>query len=410
MRILIQPFSEKSIGDFLEEALKGDHGDFESFQASVAFAKRSGVQHIQDKLKEFTGKGKAARIVVGVDLEGTTIEGLEALLSALGETGELLVNHDESAFTTFHPKIYFFESPDKAILIVGSGNLTQGGLFSNDEGFTITELNPSDADDMAVINQYKEDFGKWCDEGSETVRRVDESFIEAMKDAGYIKSEELVLPDAAEDDEETEGPEETGGDEEETGKKIRLFGRIKGRRRPPRKKIKKKVMPKTKPAKLTDLSLDEPGSPSTGFVMTLMRTDVGTGQTTVGTSRRSPEVFIPLGARNFDPEFWGWDDEFTEDPERIGKFDRMGVQMRIGGEVINVNMMTWPVKHDFRLRSEELRSAGEIGDLIKIEKIEGSGSFDYYVEIIPKGSSDYDIYLAVCTNKTPNSQRVWGYY
>jgi len=405
MRILVQPFSDKSMGDFIEEALSGDHGEFVSFQASVAFAKRSGVQHIENKLKEFIGKGKSARIVVGVDLGGTTSEGLEALLDALGESGELLVNHDESAFTTFHPKIYFFEGSEKSILIVGSGNLTQGGLYSNDEGFAIMELDPSDPDDLAVIDQYKEVFGKWCDEDSETVRRIDKDFIETLIDAGYVPSEALVPEDT---DELAEANAEEGDEEEEAEEKKRLFGRMKGRRRPPMKKVKKvKIKPKKKPI---DPLSDEPPEPSTGFVMTLMRTDVGTGQTTPGASRRSPEIFIPLKARNTDPEFWGWNDKFTEDPDRSGKFDRMGVRMRIGGEVVNVNMMTWPVKHDFRLRSETLRSAGEIGDLIKIEKIEGSASFDYYVEIIPQRSSDYDTYLDICTNKTPNSERKWGYY
>lgn len=402
MQILVQPFSDKSMGDFIEEALGGDHGEFDSFQASVAFAKRSGVQHVEDKLKEFIGKGKSARVVVGVDFGGTTAEGLEAMLDALGETGELFVNHDESTFTTFHPKIYFFEGAEKSILVIGSGNLTQGGLYSNDEGFAILELDPSAPDDLAVIDQYKEDFGKWCDEDSETVRRVDKDFIEALKDAGYVPREALVPDDAEEQAEE--GDEE----EEEAEDKAQLFGRMKGRRRPPRKKVKKvKVKPKAKPI---GQLLDESPESSTGFVMTLMRTDVGTGQTTPGTSRRSPEIFIPLKARNADPEFWGWDDEFKEDPDRTDKFDRVGVRMRIGGAVVSVNMMTWPVKHDFRLRSEALRSAGDIGDLIKIEKIEGAGSFDYYVEIIPMGASDYATYLGVCTNKTPNSERKWGYY
>ena len=417
MGILIQPFSDKSMGDFIQETLNGEHGKFDSFQASVAFAKRSGVQHIEDALKAFIGNGKTARIVVGVDLGGTTIEGLEALLDALGETGELLVNHDEGAFTTFHPKIYFFEGSDNSILIVGSGNLTQGGLYSNDEGFAIMELDPLNPDDLAVIDQYKENFGKWCDEDSETVRRVDIDFIEALKDAGYIPSEAFVPVEADEAaygdaDKGADEPEEDRGERKAPEVKARLFGQMKGRRRPPRKRIKifkitAKVKPKAKPA---GPLFDKPPETCTGFVMTLMKTDVGTGQTTPGTSRRSPEIFIPLGARDFDPDFWGWNNEFTEDPDRPGKFDRVGVQMRIGGNVINVNMMTWPVKHDFRLRSEALRSAGEIGDLIKIEKIEGSTTFDYYVEIIPQGASDYDAYLSVCINKTRNSQRLWGYY
>lgn len=410
MRILIQPFSEKSMGDFLEKALSGDYGEFDSFQASVAFAKKSGVQHISDKLKNFTGNGKTVRVVVGVDFGGTTSEGLGALLDALGDTGELLVNHDENAFTTFHPKIYFFEGPEKSILIIGSGNLTQGGLYSNDEGFAIMELSPSNPDDLALINESKETFGKWCDDGSDTVRRVNKDFIEALEDSGYVVREAFAPAEIGEATGDVAGvdtnsAEKSDIEDGEPEEKKRLFGRMKGRRRPPRIKDKVKAKPK---AKLKARS-DELQEASIGFVMTLMKTDVGMGQTTSGTSRRSPEIFIPLKARNADPEFWGWDAEFKKDLSRPGKFDRMGVRMRIGGEIINVNMMTWPVKHDFRLRSEALRSAGEIGDLIKIERIEGA-SFDYYVEIIPKGSSAYNTYLDVCVNKTPNSQRVWGYY
>lgn len=416
MGILIQPFSDKSIGDIIQEAFRGGHGTFDSFQAAVAFAKRSGVQHIEDDLKAFIEKGNTARIVVGVDLGGTSSEGLEALIDALGESGELFVSHDENTFTTFHPKIYFFEGPKKSILIVGSGNLTQGGLYSNDEGFAILELDTFDPDDRAVIDQYKENFEKWCNEEFDTVRRVNRDFIESLKDAGYVSSETMApleSDDAAEgkvsnvDYLDKEYENESVG--EETNGKARLFGSMKGRRRPPGKKVGMVALggrPKVAPALLFG------GIPksNTGFVMTLMQTDVGTGQTTPGASRRSPEIFIPLTARNADPEFWGWDSEFTEDATRPGKYDRMGVKMRLGGKVVNVNMMTWPVKHDFRLRSEALRSAGAIGDLIKIEKIEGPTTFDYYVEIIPQGALDYDVYLNVCVHRTPNSEKRWGYY
>ena len=397
MNILIQPFSEKSMGDYIQEVLSGDHGEFVSFQASVAFAKRSGVQHIEDQLKAFLERGAQARIVVGVDLQGTSSEGLAALLDAMGDSGELFVNHDENTFVTFHPKVYFFEGTQKAILIVGSGNLTQGGLYSNDEGFAILELDPSSPEDQTVIAQYKNAFDQWCDDDSETVRRVDRDFIETLKEAGYTPSEILVPSESDRDAEE---------EARESERKNPLFGKMKGRKRPPRRNVKK-VKVKKKPA---GQLFGEP-EPSSGFVMTLMRTDVGTGQTTLGASRRSPEVFIPLSARNADPEFWGWKDKFAEDSSRPGKYDRTGVRMRLGGEVITVNMMTWPIKHDFRLRSEKLRSAGTIGDLIRIEKTDDElTGFDYYVEIIPQGTSDYNSYFAVCTNKTRNSERLWGYY
>lgn len=145
------------------------------------------------------------------------------------------------------------------------------------------------------------------------------------------------------------------------------------------------------------------------FLMTLQKTDVGVGQVTKGTSRRSPEIFIPLAARDTDPDFWGWPNQFTNDATKPGKMDRSGVKMRIGTTIIDVNMMTWPDKSDFRLRSEHLRSAGSIGDILYMERSDGKGGFTYYVEVIPQSSTRHAQYLAHCINPTKNSKKMWGY-
>jgi len=144
--------------------------------------------------------------------------------------------------------------------------------------------------------------------------------------------------------------------------------------------------------------------------MTLQRTDAGYGQVTPGTSRRSPEIFIPLAARNENPEFWGWPDLFTEDPSIPGKMDRSGVAMRVEGTVVTVNMMTWPVKRDFRLRSETLRSAGNVGDILKMELSDPSTGFEYDVEIVRQDSRDYERWLHRCVNAVRNSRKRYGYY
>ena len=104
-------------------------------------------------------------------------------------------------------------------------------------------------------------------------------------------------------------------------------------------------------------------SENRGFVMVLQNTDVGVGQTTRGTSRRSPEIFIPLKARDLDPDFWDWPGSFVESRT---KFDRTGVKKRLGTQNIMVNMMCWKLKRDFRLRNEMLRSAGNVGDILRI--------------------------------------------
>ena len=145
--------------------------------------------------------------------------------------------------------------------------------------------------------------------------------------------------------------------------------------------------------------------------MTLQKTDVGVGQTSAGTSRRSPEVFIPLAARNHAPDFWGWPEEFTPDAAKPGKMDRPGVKMWLGTTVIEVNMMTWPDKHDFRLRCEALRSAGSIGDILRLERAEDSVGFEYTASVIPQGTVEHRHLLALCINRASGkSKKLWGYY
>ncbi|PTO75013.1 hypothetical protein FCV63_00615 [Vibrio lentus] len=141
------------------------------------------------------------------------------------------------------------------------------------------------------------------------------------------------------------------------------------------------------------------------FVMTLHQTDVGYGQTTPGTLPRSPEIFIPLAARNANQDFWGWPNEFSEDPEKANKFDRLNVPALLNGRPISINMMTWPDKSDFRLRCQNIREVASIGDILLITKT-GSG---YEVSVINSTNTAYQGLLASCSNPVHNSDKRWGY-
>jgi HKD family nuclease len=401
MRLIVQPLGDESLGDLLQGCLKGERGNFTLFQAAVAFIKRSGVQHIAPEIEGFLARGGSVQLVVGVDQQGTSIEGLSDLLQVMGERGKIWISHDENPFVTFHPKIYLFEGAENGLLIIGSGNLTQGGLYSNDEGSAVFNLDLTIEEDRELLNELKAAFQFWCDDQSGTARGLDQAFLQELVDKAYVRPE--VEGRQEPPDDAADSADEVVGERQPA--RTALFDRRAGRRRPPRPR--RYPLPKKK-GKFSVPSI-VPSGKFASFVMTLMRTDVGTGQVTRGAARRSPEIFVPLRARNANPDFWGWPDEFREDPARPKKFDRSGVKMKLGGATVTVNMMTWPVKHDFRLRSEALRSAGDIGDIIRIEKSDGSRGFDYYVEIVPQGTANYNHYLGFCKNKVPNSDRRWGY-
>ena len=401
MRILIQPHGKVSLGEFLGKIFEGEFGNFKTFQAAVAFAKRSGVQHIGPHIAKAIQNGKKTRIVVGIDHHGTSQEGLEDLLQYCHPHGEIWINHCNEKYISFHPKIYLFENESVAIAIVGSHNFTEGGLYTNDEASAIHWLDLTKEEDANLLLELNGYFDIWCNPESENSRRLTVELLQKLLENGEVVSESL----SSEEDQASTSLKPA----KENGKRELIFAKSEVKRSAPKRKSPKSQTAKRSVSK-PKTETETVATGAKGFVMTLQRTDAGSGQTTKGTSRRSPEIFIPLAARDYFPEFWGWKELFEEDSERPGKFDRIGVKMRVGGETVLVNMMTWPIKHDFRLRSEALRSAGNVGDIMRIEKVENSVGFDYYVEIIPAGTSSYPHFLELCSNTTRNSKKTWGYY
>jgi len=385
-----QPFDASAVGEHLRNRLADD--GWQEFRAAVAFVKLSGVRHIARELTGFSARG-SVRITVGVDAQGTSVEGLRALLGCMRTGARVWVYHNEGA-ATFHPKVYLFRNDARAELLVGSSNLTEGGLYTNYEAGLLGRLDLSQRADRSVLQRIEHVLDRWSTDAGDLALPLSSQAIEQLAAQGYVVPEAVARAE--------EAVSRPGARRRPV--QDRLFGRA-AVSRPPR--ISARDL-----AELLERApgvLPESRMPS-GFVMTLQRADVGVGQVTPGTSRRSPEVFVPLAARDYAPRFWGWPGAFTPDPARAGKMDRPGVRFRIGTSVAEVNMMTWPVKHDFRLRSEALRSAGTVGDILRMERGPGGSSYDYYAEVVPQGTSLYDYHRSLCSERTPGSQRTWGYY
>lgn len=390
-QLLAQPHGTARLGDFLVGHLSDRR--WNEFRAAIAFVKYSGVRHIEAGLRSFSRFGDI-RMAVGVDCQGSSFEGLSALLGATRERGAIWVFHNENS-STFHPKVYLFKNRSRADVVVGSGNLTSGGLFTNYEASLALSLDLADERDRSLLESVEQVLDLWINPASGTARALDEALLQELLRSRYVVLEAQQPSEA--------DPDAATASQTRRTRPDGLFARV-GVQAPP-------AVPRTATSRA-----QAPTLPATarrlvqGFVMTLQQTDAGYGQTSRGTTRRSPEVFIPLAARDYSPEFWGWQELFAEDGARRGKWDRRGVRVRIGTQVAEVNMMTWPVKHDFRLRSEALRSAGSAGDILRLEKAEGAIDYDYYAEIVPQASSEYTYYLGLCTEAVRNSDKRWGYY
>jgi hypothetical protein len=394
------PLGTRQLGKILADELSS--GRWKKLLGAVAWVKRSGARQVKEPLERFVIAGGLARIAVGVDHRGTTIEGVDMLAAAVGSSGEIWIVHHSNAATTFHPKALLLENDDAALALIGSGNLTEGGLFANFELGAILRYDLRNSPDVAAVNTLREQLEGY-------VRQTPISLpLTAALRLLLIERRDLVTEvDAA----------------------LALRTRVSEARSLPPSPFGAIQLPSFPRPAATGETLytsrrqfrrrtgTTQASPSPagvgvprGFVMLLGQTDAGVGQTSAGTSPRSPEIFIPLAARDAFPEFWGWPNLFIEDPQRPEKFDRQGVPMRLGTNTIAVNMFRNPVKHDFRLRSQQLRAASHVGDILRIEIAEPNDPFEYTAEIIPNGSALHAQFVALCTQIVANSPKRWGYY
>lgn len=140
LRFVGQPFNEGGqAGQVLTEALRAPWSS--NLWIATAWAKRSGLGRIRAAVAEFAAAGGTSEVIVGVDEGGATREGLELCLEMFDAT---FVYHDPRT-RTFHPKIYAVENADRAVVIVGSGSLTKGGLFTNYEAAFVLDASRANA-------------------------------------------------------------------------------------------------------------------------------------------------------------------------------------------------------------------------------------------------------------------------
>ena len=104
---------------------------------AVAFAKMSGYELIKESLDSLIQKNGKVTLLIGLDFHTTDPDILRELSKYLNIKGSfelycLSGNINQTA--TYHPKLYLFSHLyDKTTAIVGSSNLTRGGLENNVE-------------------------------------------------------------------------------------------------------------------------------------------------------------------------------------------------------------------------------------------------------------------------------------
>jgi hypothetical protein len=190
-------FQDPSVpGTTLLDALADAAHGAERGGGIFAFASAQGIAtFLDDPVIEPLTKTMSFELVLGMDAI-TDTRALAALVDRLphrpGLNARVLL-HELPAL--FHPKLCWFVRGEAVILVVGSGNLTPGGLTKNLEAFTVAAF------EGTAANAAEASITGWLDRWEAQLVAPDapEAEARAKKNSGSERS--LKRPMAAEDEE-----------------------------------------------------------------------------------------------------------------------------------------------------------------------------------------------------------------
>ena len=383
-----------------------------------AFVSLQTIMRVKHQVVEMKGSGVDFRFVFGIDLGGTSQEVLKELL---GWGIDVRIVKHRIPGHTFHPKLYLFQWADKATIIIGSNNITEGGFFGNYESTArITYKLPEDAESFdsacAELSRFLEPDGPVAYE-------LTTEFLDELIDRGEILTEaearmgrdiaaKTKKPKGNKIDEPIFGIEDIKPPPPLPADLLeRLVKNVRKRRKAYKKKVKKAAAKgKTKVAMPIDEEVSDSLLPA-AFYMTLPTLQ---GDNIPGEGR------IPLEAIELAKEFWGWPDEYSKEVSpRAGK-DRVYWNWRPKWKIWSVEalgvvtvqevrMYMYANSSDFRFYVRPLVNAGaDLGDVVRIRRIAESGA-EFECVLARQGTPDYNEWIKCCTQAVRNSTRSFGY-
>lgn len=160
-----------ALGDVLNELLPRAR----LAKMSVAFVRMSGVSIISDAIDACLTNSGQVEFIVGLDFSLTEPQAIWELATRSPFNGDIqCLCFLSSPSATFHPKLYIISdaSSEKSSIVVGSSNLTAGGLFTNRE---VNAIITGRSDDRAIRDAYTV-YNRFL--GSKRLFTPDEEFLE----------------------------------------------------------------------------------------------------------------------------------------------------------------------------------------------------------------------------------------
>lgn len=133
---ILQGFTARTHIDAIKELFRVP--DIQHVLISVAFVTKDGVDQIRSELLK-----NACNVTVFAGIRNE-ITSHQALTELYGTGGKVYVVDSGTRYIVFHPKIYLVRGKNTARLIIGSANLTLGGLHNNIEAGMLMHFDLSD--------------------------------------------------------------------------------------------------------------------------------------------------------------------------------------------------------------------------------------------------------------------------
>lgn len=160
---------------------------------AYAFASKGGIEILlKDSVFDSLLERGEYLLIIGID-EITNLASLETLNSIKIARPNLKVRafYHNNKGSIFHPKLsYFKNQDDSGTLIVGSGNLTLGGLRRNREAFTLLQLS---VDELQRVERY---WNTWLLQSAELLKEIDSpDVISKARDNQYVRRTRIIRRD-----------------------------------------------------------------------------------------------------------------------------------------------------------------------------------------------------------------------
>jgi phosphatidylserine/phosphatidylglycerophosphate/cardiolipin synthase-like enzyme len=400
---LVQPTIQlgRSITEFIELAPSPT-----KVIAVSAFARRQTLMRLRGAVLRIRRRGGEVRVVVGVDLDGTSEE---ALREILGWNVDARVVKNKKPRHTFHPKIYLIERPRNADILIGSSNLTEGGLYRNYE--CLAHIRYEFPQDREEYGSAVASLQLFLNPSGATVRLLTAELIEQLTRQGIIHAEREI-------------------------ERARRTAFVRRSRRAQREAFAFGSEIIADPPPLSPSLLSELVT-SVERERQRRRRRAGTGQKIV---LRSPveisptsfymhlpklqganipgEARVPLAARDVAEEFWGWPANYKKESGRTGRvywnwkptWRILDANNFAVSEFDQVRMYEYVESSDFRFYSSKLVQLGaDKGDIVRIQRL-AEPDAEFECVVAKRGTPAHAEFATYCTEQIRNSPgRRYGY-